>query len=471
VSDSLVVQTAKPAARCPRANVHKAEAPKRAANVQENTVSATTTDNLTALPVDDAVTRRAFRKAIVRLVPILMVAFILNYIDRTNVGFAAISMNHDIGLTNTQFGWGAGLLFIGYSGFELPSCRIMYIVGARRWLTRIMITWGIVSALTALVAGPQSYYGMRFLLGVAEAGFTPGGMFLLACWFPAYYRSRILSWFQMSVVLASTVSGPLSVAALQLNGLLGLAGWQWLFIAEGVPAAAVGFALLYLLSDRPEEASWLTPAERTAIVQALASEKRIRPVHSFWASMRDWRVLMLAGIQFGFTIGSYGVAIFLPLILKGHDLSATAIGWLAGIPYLFACVAMALWSGHVDRTGNRTGNLILTCLVGAVGLVTAVLFSSFVISFIGVCVATIGIAAARGIFWSIPPRFLAGLGSAGGLAFINTIGALGGFFGPAVMGWLKDVTGSFNAGLLIMAGLIALSAVLTLLLRITLKQE
>jgi MFS family permease len=422
-------------------------------------------------PADDALTRRAFRKAIVRLVPILMVAFILAYIDRTNVGFAAVSMNHDLGLTNTQFGWGAGLLFISYCGFELPSCWIMYRVGARRWLTRIMITWGILSALTALVTGPDSFYGMRFLLGLAEAGFTPGGMFLLAAWFPAHYRSRILSWFQMSVALASMLSGPLSVAALQLSGVLGLAGWQWLFIAEGVPAVAVGVALLFVLSDRPEEASWLTPAERTAIAQAVAAEQRIRPVHSFWAALSDWRVLMLAGIQFGFTIGSYGVAIFLPLILKGHDLSATAIGWLAAIPYLFGCIAMALWSGHVDRTGKRSANLIIACLVGAVGLVTAVLFASLTMSFIGVCVATIGIAAARGIFWSIPPRFLAGMGSAGGLALINSIGTLGGFFGPVVMGWLKDVTGSFNIGLLLMAALIAFSAFLALLMRLVLKQE
>jgi MFS family permease len=400
-----------------------------------------------------------------------MVAFILAYVDRTNVGFAAVSMNHDIGLTNTQFGWGAGLLFISYCGFELPSCWIMYRVGARRWLTRIMITWGILSALTAMVSGPDSFYAMRFLLGVAEAGFTPGGMFLLAAWFPAYYRSRILSWFQMSVALASMISGPLSVACLQLGGVFGLAGWQWLFIGEGVPAVVVGCALLFMLADRPEEAGWLDPAERTAIAQAVGAEKRVRPVHDFWAALADWRVLMLAGIQFGFTIGSYGVAIFLPLILKGHDLSTTAIGWLAAIPYLFGCIAMALWSGHVDRTGKRTGNLIIACLVGAVGLVTAVVFSSLEMSFIGVCVATIGIAAARGIFWSIPPRFLAGLGSAGGLALINSIGTLGGFFGPVVMGWLKDVTGSFDAGLFIMAALIALSAVFTLLLRLVLKQE
>lgn len=430
--------------------------------------------SIAPLPVhddDEALTRRAFRKAIIRLVPVLIAAFILAYIDRTNVGFAAVSMNKDLGLTNTQFGWGAGILFFSYCGFELPSTWILSKVGARVWLTRIMVTWGILSALTALIVGPQSFYWLRFLLGVAEAGFTPGAMLFLAAWFPSQYRSRILSWFQMSVPVASLISGPLSVAILQLNGVAGLAGWQWLFIAEGVPAIVVGLVLYAMLSDRPEEATWLTAAERAAVARAVAAEHRVRPVHNFWAALGDWRVLLLAGIQFGFTIGSYGVAIWLPLILKGHDLTTTQVGWLAAVPYLCGCVATVIWSGHVDRTGRRTGNLIMTCLVGAVGLVTSVLFGSFELSFIGICVALIGITSARGIFWSIPPRFLAGMGAAGGLALINSLGTLGGFFGPAAMGWLKDVTGSFDIGLMAMAGLIVLSAVFTFILRLVLKED
>ena len=432
----------------------------------------TTTRIEPAVPApSDALTRRAFRKAIFRLVPILTFAFVLNYLDRTNIGFAAITMNKDLGLSNTAFGWGAGVLFFGYCTFEVPSNWAMYKVGARRWLARIMITWGVLSAATALVTGPSGFYALRFLLGVAEAGFVPGAMVLFAMWFPAQYRSRLLSWFQMSVPVASLISGPLSTTILRMNSAWGLAGWQWLFITEGLPAAIIGVLILFVVTDSPADAGWLSAEEKTAISDAVAAEQRDRSVHRFSSALIDKRVLMLAAIQLGFTIGSYGVAIWLPLILKGHDLSTTAVGWLASIPYLCGCVATVTWSAHVDRTGQRTNNLILACLVGAIGLVTSVLFASLAMSLIGICVALMGITAARGIFWSIPPRFLAGMGAAGGLALINSIGTLGGFFGPAVMGWLKDATGSFNIGLLIMAGLIALSAVLTLLLRLLLQQD
>jgi MFS transporter, ACS family, tartrate transporter len=434
-------------------------------------MSVTDSGASVAAPVYDAVTQRAFRKAITRLVPVLIVAFVLAYIDRTNIGFAALSMNKEIGLSPIQFGWGAGILFFGYCTFELPSNWALYKVGARVWLARIMVTWGILSALTALVVGPSSFYTLRFLLGVAEAGFTPGAMLFFAAWFPSRYRSRILSWFQMSVPIASLISGPLSAAILQADGLFGVAGWQWLFIVEGVPAALLGVGLYFMLADRPSEARWLTAEEQVAITSAMAAEQLAGPVHRFWAAIADKRVLMLAAIQFGFTIGSYGVAIWLPLILKGHDLSTTAIGWLAALPYLCGCIATVTWSAHVDRTGQRINNLVLACLVGAAGLVTSVLFSSLELSLLGICVALVGITAARGIFWSIPPRFLAGLGAAGGLAFINSIGTLGGVFGPLVMGWLREATGSFNMGLLVMAALIALSAVLTLAFRLLLKQD
>lgn len=424
-----------------------------------------------AIAALDPMTRRAFRKVIVRLVPILMLAFVLAFMDRTNIGFAALSMNKDLGLSNAAFGWGAGILFFSYCGFEVPSNWATYKVGARRWLARIMVTWGIVAAATALVVGPHSFYVMRLLLGLAEAGFTPGAMLLLATWFPHQYRSRILSWFQMSVPLASLISGPLSVTILRMGGIWGLAGWQWLFIVEGLPAAVLGIVLLYMLADRPRDAAWLTNEEKEAIERTVAAEQRTRPVHNFWAALSDKRVLMLAGIQFGFTIGSYGVAIWLPLILRGHAVSMTAIGWLAALPYLCGCIATALWGGHVDRTGKRTANLALACLVGGVGLVTSVLFGSLELSLMGICIALIGITSSRGIFWSIPPRFLTGMGAAGGLALINSIGTLGGFFGPFVMGWLRDATGSFNAGLLILACLMAMSALLTLVLRLMLKQD
>jgi ACS family tartrate transporter-like MFS transporter len=419
----------------------------------------------------DPLAKAAFRKVIWRLMPILTLGFVLNYLDRTNIGFAALTMNHDLGLSNVAFGWGAGILFFGYCAFEVPSNWAMYKVGARLWLARIMITWGLLSGATALISSANQFYILRFFLGIAEAGFVPGAMFYLALWFPPHYRSRILSWFQMSVPLASLISGPLSTVILQLNGVAGLAGWQWLFITEGIPCTILGILMLFMLTDSPASAKWLSDSERTAVLQAVAAEHKPRAVHGFWSALKDTRVLLLAGIQFGFTIGSYGVAIWLPLILKGHDLTNTEIGWLAALPYLCGCVATVLWSGHVDRTGKRITNLVLACLVGAVGLIWSVLFGSLAAAVLGICVALIGITAARGIFWSIPPRFLQGMAAAGGLALINSIGTFGGFVGPMVMGWLRDLTGSFSIGLLLMASLMAASALLTLVLRLVLERE
>jgi MFS family permease len=420
---------------------------------------------------DRAASDRAFRKVIVRFLPTMILASIVAYIDRTNIGFAALTMNQDLGLSPLAFGWGAGVLFFGYCVFEVPSNALLYRVGARRWLTRIMISWGLVTAATALVVGPRSFYAARFLLGVAEAGFTPGAMFFLTGWVPSHYRGRLMSWYYLSVPVASLISGPVSSLVLQLDGVLGLAGWKWLFIAEGVPALVIGLVLRRLLTERPQDAGWLTPAERDIIIRSMAAERRERPVRNLWAAMADARVLLLASIQFCFTVGSYAVAIWLPLILKGHALSNSAIGLVAAIPYLFGCVGTIVWAQRVDRTGRRIGHLAAACLVGAAGLLVSVQFSSLTPSMVGLSIALVGITSARGIFWSIPPRFLTGLGAAGGLAFINSIGTLGGFFGPVIMGWLKASTGSFTAGLAVMAGLMAVASALTLGMHLVIRQE
>ena len=421
--------------------------------------------------IDTALQRRVFRKAILRLVPILTISYVIAFIDRTNVGFASLTMNKDIGLSELAFGWGAGILFFGYCFFEVPSNAILHRVGARRWLARIMITWGLVTAATAFVTGAKGFYIARFLLGVAEAGFTPGAMYFFTYWFPIQYRSRLMSWYHIAVPVASLISGPLSSIIMQLNGWCGLAGWKWLFIAEGIPAVLIGFALLFVLTDKPQDAKWLTSEERNVIVRALATEKRERPVKNLWAALADTRVLVLAGIQLCFTIGSYAVAIWLPQILKGHRLSNFSIGMVAAIPYLFGCIGTIIWGAYVDRTGRRIANLALACCVGAVGLLVAVRFPSLTISMVGLSVALIGTTASRGIFWSIPPRFLTGLGAAGGLAFINSVGTMGGFFGPVIMGWLKTVTGSFTAGLAVMGGLMVAGSLLTLSMYFLVKQE
>ncbi len=422
--------------------------------------------------VEDAALKiRVFRKITLRFLPLLTISFIVAYIDRTNVGFAALTMNRDLGLTEFAFGWGAGLLFFSYCLFEVPSNSLLHRYGARRWLARIMITWGIVAAATAFISGAYSFFGMRFLLGLAKAGFTPGAMYFFANWYPPEYRSRIIATFQLGVSLASLISGPLSAWVLTFGGAAGLSGWQWLFIAEGLPAVGLGLLVLKFLSDTPGEANWLTDAEKQVVAGALRSEQRDRPVHDFWAAMADSRVLILAGIQFGFTIGSYAVGIWLPLILKQHQLPTMTIGWLVAIPYLFGCVVAVLWSTWIDRSGSRTPHLIAACMIGAVGLLISIATGSLPIAMLGLTIAVIGITSARGIFWSIPPRFLTGRGSAGGLALINSLGTFGGFVGPIVMGWLKQATGSFNAGLSVMALLMAASASLTLLLRMRMRYE
>jgi D-galactonate transporter len=413
----------------------------------------------------------AFRKIIWRLMPLLTIGYILNYLDRGNIGFAALQMNQELGLSAAQFGFGAGILSLGYCTFEIPSNLALYRFGARVWIARIMITWGLVAAGCALIRGPASFYSIRFLLGLTEAGFYPGIAFLLSQWFPAEYRARMLAIFLLGVPVSSVIGGPLSGALLNLDQIGGLSGWQWMFIIEGVPTVVLGFLVLRLVADRPATASWLTPAERTAVEARIAAEPRHKEISLLWPALKDARVLILALIQFGFTTGSYGVGIWLPQIIKAHFHSNLTVGFVSAGPYVIASVAMLLWAGVVDRSGRRVGNLIVACTLAAVGLLLSVVFDEFWVSFFCLAVALVGITAARAVFWTIPARFLTGVAAAGGLAFINSVGTIGGFVGPAVVGWLKDVTGSFSAGLAIMGGFLLLSALLTVALKLFAPRE
>jgi MFS family permease len=424
-----------------------------------------------ATPEMAALRARALRKNAWRMMPILTLAFVFNYIDRTSVGFAGLTMNKDLGLTATEFGWAAGVLFIGYCLFEIPSNLALHRFGARRWLARIMISWGLAAAATAFVVGPNSFYVARFVLGVAEAGFFPGAAYLLACWFPAHYRTRVLALLSMAVPLSSVIGGPFSVLLLELNGWLGLKGWQWMFLVQGVPACLLGILVLVMIRDTPQEAHWLTPAERNAVTSMLQEERRDRPTASLRAVFTDPRVLMLAAIQFGFVVCSYGVGIWLPMILQGLGQTNLATGFISAIPYICATIAMLVWARHVDRGGSKIGNLAAACLLTGVGLVGSVVTGSFLPSLIGLALALMGATSARALFWAIPTRFLTGAAAAGGLAFINSIGAVGGFVGPFAMGWLKDATGSFTTGLIGLACLGVLSALLTLSLRLFVREE
>ncbi|ALE54934.1 MFS transporter [Paraburkholderia sp. SIMBA_055] len=420
---------------------------------------------------DEELERQAVSKTAWRLLPLLTLAFIFNYIDRTSVGFAALSMNADLGLSATQFGWGAGILFAGYCLLEVPSNLMLYRYGARRWLARIMITWGIAAAATSLAIGPKSFYFARFVLGVAEAGFFPGVTFYLASWFPARYRTRMLAWFMVGVPVSSILSGPLSGLLLSMHGLLGLAGWKWMFILQGLPASIIGIIVLVMLRDTPSQASWLSDAERQALIRALASEHREKEKKDLRGALKDKRVLILTGIQFGFVLGSYGIGIWLPTILKAHGLSISAISLVSTVPYIFATVAMLTWARAVDRSGKKILNLLLTCLFGAGGMIVAAVFSGFWPAMIGITLAVIGVTTARAVFWSIPTRFLSGAAAAGGFAFINSVGTFGGFAGPFLVGWLKDITGSFAMGMLGMAAMLLVSTLLTASLRFFIKDE
>jgi len=380
-------------------------------------------------------------------------------------------MNKELGLTSTQFGAAAGWFFLSYTLCELPSNMALYRFGARRWIARILISWGIVSAAMALVSGPVSLYSMRFLLGVAEAGFFPGVTFYLATWFPREYRTRIIAWFLVAIPGSSLIGAPLCGMLLQLDGVLGLSGWRWMFIAVSVPPILLGLVVLRVLSDRPEDTSWLLPEEARAIHAMRAAETLHHPKTSLFGALSDVRIITLAVVQFGFTLGSYGIGIWLPLMMKDYHLSNLEIGFLAAIPYLFATAGMLLWAHYVDRTGRKIVNMTLALALAAAGLAGYVFSHSLLFSLADLTLALIGVTAARGIFWAIPPRILSGAGAAAGLAFINTIGTFGGFVGPYLMGVLKDATGEFVTGILAMAAIMAATTMLSAGLKLMVPQE
>jgi MFS family permease len=312
---------------------------------------------------------------------------------------------------------------------------------------------------------------MRFLLGAAEAGFFPGVAFYLAFWFPAQYRARILAGFLVAIPFSTVIGAPLSGLLLELDGIFGLVGWKWLLILEGLPAVVFGFVVAYVLADRPEAAGWLDPQEKATLTKMLAEEPRERVRTSMLEAIKDPRVIICALVQFGFTLGSYGILFWLPQIIKASGLPNLTVSVLTAIPYAFATAGMIWWALVVDKSGKKISNLTITCGLGAVGLVISVLSDSLVIGLTGLTIALVGITSARAVFWTIPTRFVTGVGAASGLAFINSIGVMGGYFGPELMGTLKDLTGGYITGLLVMAGFLAASTLLAASLKLLIKVE
>jgi ACS family tartrate transporter-like MFS transporter len=410
----------------------------------------------------DAAAQRAIHKAAWRLIPLLCVAYIISYIDRTNVGFAALTMNPDLGLTPEQFGFAAGMFFVGYCIFEIPSNVALQRFGARKWLARIMVTWGLAAAATAFATGPISYSVIRFITGVAEAGFYPGAIFYIATWFPVAVRGRILAWFVVAVPLSSVISGPISTALLQMDGIYGLTGWQWLFIIEGLPACVMGAITFYVLADHPEEARWLTDAEKQALRAQLNAEHHSETKKDLWGALADPRVLVLSLAYFFFVTGSIGVNIWLPQILRPYGLSTLEIGFISAIPYIVGSIALILWSHFLDKSRKYVKHYVIGCAVSGVGFLASVMFDSLWLAVAGVSIAVIGMSGARPAIFCIPPRFLSGAAAAGGIALINSFGNLGGFLGPYAIGWLRQTTGGFTAALYFLAASMALSAVLAM---------
>jgi ACS family tartrate transporter-like MFS transporter len=411
-------------------------------------------------------TQSAIAKAARRLLPFLVLCYMMNFLDRVNVGFAALAMNEDLGFSPSVFGAGAGIFFIGYILFEIPSNLALQRFGARIWIARIMISWGLISAAMALVTGPTSFYLVRFLLGVAEAGFFPGVILYLTYCFPARERARIVSLFMAAIPLANVIGAPLSGALLGLDGLGGLKGWQWMFILEGLPAVVLGLITLAFLDDKPAEAKWLSQDERQALTAELEAEaeatKKVGYQGLFEALTRP-RVLVLGILYFCFVIGLYGIGFWMPQVIETFGHTPLQIGFLTAVPYLFAAVAMVLWGRHSDRTGERTWHVALPLFLAASAFAWSSVSGPLVPTMIALTLASIGIYCAIGTFWSFPTAILTGTGAAAGIALVNSMGNLGGLVGPALIGVLKQQTDDFTASLLFLAGSLALAGAIALL--------
>ena len=408
--------------------------------------------------------RRTILKVSWRLLPLIVVSYLVAYIDRTNVAFAALTMNKDVGLSPFVYGLGAGIFFIGYALFEVPSNMVLERVGARRWIARIMLTWGIISAMMALTVGPASFLTLRFLLGVAEAGFFPGIIFYLSHWFPAAYRARVISTLFVAVPVSNAVASALSGAIMEMQGVLGLHGWQWVFILEAIPAVLLAFVVLKYLTDRPGEATWLEPAEREWLESELHAERlRVESAGrlSVLQTLTDARVLALSMIYLFSVTASYGIVFFLPQIIKALGNSNVVTGMLTALPYTIGVIGLLLWGHSSDRRRERRWHLIAALGVSAIGFLGVAWFHGSYWAIAAMCVVAMGIYGSRPTFWPMPSMFLTGAAAASGIALINSIGNLGGYVGPFIVGWIKDATGSFQAALYFLAACSALSAVIT----------
>jgi MFS transporter, ACS family, tartrate transporter len=414
--------------------------------------------------MEQTLEQRTIAKVSWRLLPLIVVIYFVAYIDRTNVGFAAIGMNKELGFTAYLYGWGAGIFFLGYFLFEVPSNVILAKVGARWWIARIMITWGLIAGAMAFTQGPISFLVLRFLLGAAEAGFFPGIILYFTFWFPKVYRARVIASLFLAVPGSNAVSAVLSGAILQLDGVWGFAGWKWLFVLEAIPSVLLAFVVLIVMTDKPALATWLKPEEREWLQSELDKERiALEAGHgslTLFQALTDRRVLALSFIYMTIVTATYGITFFLPLIVKGAGFSDAMTGVVTAIPYVIGTIGMVLWSFSSDRRKERRWHFIIACLVAAAGLVASGWLGASWWALAAMSVATAGLYGSKPAFWPLPSEFLTGTGAAAGIALVNSIGNLGGFVGPYAVGWLKDSTGKYEAGLYFLAGCALLSAVI-----------
>lgn len=407
---------------------------------------------------------RIIRTLTLRLIPFLILLYLVAFIDRSAVGFAKLYMNADIGLSDMAYGFGAGLFFIGYFIFEVPSNLLLERYGARRWFARILITWGAITVGMAFVQGPYSFYAMRFLLGAAEAGFFPGVLYYITRWYPVRHRGKVLGFFILSQPIALMVTGPLSGALLGMNGIAGLHGWQWLFIVIGIPAILLAWPTLRLLPDTPQDARWLTPADRQWLDDELNKDRReygqIDHANPLKA-LTDRRVLLLALLYLPSTLSTYGLGLWLPTLVHQFGGSDLTTGFISAIPYIFGVIGLLLIPRSSDRLNDRYGHLVVLYILGAVGLFGSAWLGSPVLQLASLCLTAFCLFSVTAIFWVLPGRFLSGASAAAGIALINSFGNLGGYLGPFGIGALKEYTGHLSSGLYFLSAVMISGVLLT----------
>lgn len=407
---------------------------------------------------------KTYHKADVRLLPFLFLCYILAYLDRVNVGFAKLQMLKDLSMSDAAFATGAGIFFIGYFFFEVPSNVLLKKFGARMWIARIMISWGVISACMIFVRGEWSFYAMRFLLGLAEAGFFPGVIFYLTLWYPSKLRSSRTAWFVAAIAVSGVIGNPVSGWIMdKLSGVMNLAGWQWLFISEGIPSFLVGFWVIFYLDSSIEEAKWLTREEKTLLASNLAAEDQHKTEHKLIDAFTSGKVWVLCAIYFTLMIGLYGIAFWLPTIVKAFGIKGYfGVGLITAIPYGVAVIGMIILSQHSDKTGERRLHYVVNVTAGALGLILSGVFASQpVLAIIFLSIGTLGVIGSMPLFWPLPSAFLAGTAAAAGIGIVNSVGNLGGYFGPNIPIWAKHVSSDPSAALYIIAGILMVGAFLT----------